>query len=60
MPGVIIKLKMSYLDWSSNDGNVTSLSSFVLGLAEKLLVKVRGFLFQFGMVWEQWLRELVF
>ena len=60
MPGVIIKLKMSYLDWSSNDGNVTSLSSFALGSSERLSVKVRGFLFQFGMVWEQWLRELVF
>ena len=56
----MIKLKMSYLDWSSNDGNVTSLSSFALGSSERLLVKVRGFLFQIGLVWEQWLRELVF
>ena len=40
------------IDCSSNDRTMISLSSCVLSSSEKSLVKVRGFLFEFGMVWE--------
>ena len=50
--------KQGKLEWPSNDGKITSLSSFALSSTERPSIKARGFKFQFGMVWENWLTWL--
>ena len=41
-------------DWPSYIGKKTSRSNFKLKFSERLLVTVRGFLFQFGVIWKVW------
>ena len=49
----IVKQEMS--DWPGSNGKMTSHSNLKLRLSEASLDVVRGFLFQFGVIWEVWL-----
>ena len=42
-------------DWPNNDGKMTSHSNFKLGFYNGLSNTDRGFLSQFGVIWEVWL-----
>ena len=42
-------------NWPDNDRKMTSHSNFKIKLSERSLHLVRGFLFQFGVIWEVWL-----
>ena len=45
-------VKQSLLDCPGNDEKMTSDSNFNLKFSKRLLVVVRSFLFQFGVIWE--------
>ena len=45
-------VKQRLLDCLDNDEKMSSHSNFNLRFSERLLVVVRSFLFQFGVVWE--------
>ena len=52
-------LKQGMSDWQGSDGKITSHSNLKLRFCEKSLVLVRGFLFQFGVIWEVWGSEVI-
>ena len=53
----VIKQGMS--NWPGNGRKVTSHNNFKLRFSERSLDVVRGFLFQFGLIWKVWLPEVI-